>query len=447
MSSDLLNIGASGLRAYRASLAVTGDNIANAQTAGYARRSLRLSEVSITGTSDFRYRNRTRFDGVDISATVRASDTWRTSDARLAASAHAKSETVSTWMVATETGLSDSETGTGASLARMFASASTLAADPLSRASRSAFLASIDETASSIRANATELSRVATGIADGAQTSINGVNASLKALADVNLAIRRTSAGSTANAELADQRDQLIDGIAAQTDVTVEIAADGTAKLTRSGQTLVDGVKSATLALTVAADDRLSITQTFNAVTTPFTPSGGALGGLTTSAGTVADRRVSLETLATSLATALNNWHANGRTPGNTSGGALLDATGGAIALAALVTDPTQVAAADNGGTTNGNMLAFSGVRTASGVENQWAALVANQAQTTASARAEEARTSARKDTADAARDLVEGVDLDREAADLVRFQQAYEASARVIQIAKDTVDTILRLF
>ena len=42
--TDLLNIGASGLRAYRASLAVTGDNIANAQTAGYARRSLRLSE-------------------------------------------------------------------------------------------------------------------------------------------------------------------------------------------------------------------------------------------------------------------------------------------------------------------------------------------------------------------------------------------------------------------
>ncbi len=447
MSSDLLNIGASGLRAFRASLAVTGDNIANAQTAGYARRSLRLSEVSITGTSDFRYRNRTRFDGVDISATLRASDTWRTSDSRLAASAHGKSETVATWMTATETGLSDSETGTGASLAKMFASASALAADPLSRAPRSAFLASIDDAASSIRSNATELSRVASGIADGAQASVDGLNANLKALADVNLAIRRTPVGSTANAELADQRDQLIDSIAAQTDVTVAIAADGSATLTRTGTTLVSDGKATTLALIVAPDGRLSFTQSFSAATTPFTASGGRLGGLNTSANAVADRRAALDTLATNLAAALNNWHSGGRTPTNASGAALLDASGGAIALAALVTDPAQVATADTGGATNGNMLALSGVRTASGVENQWAALVANQAQTTASARADEARTSARKDTADAARDAVEGVDLDREAADLIRFQQAYEASARVIQIAKETIDTILRLF
>jgi flagellar hook-associated protein 1 len=445
--TDLLNIGASGLRAFRASLAVTGDNIANAQTAGYARRSLRLSEVSITGTPDFRYRNRTRFDGVDISATLRASDTWRTSDARLAASAHGKAETVAAWMVATETGLSDSETGTGASLARMFASGSALAADPLSRAPRSAFLASIDDAASSIRGNATELSRVAAGIADGAQAAIDGLNANLKALADVNLAIRRTPVGSTANAELADQRDQLIDSIAAQTDFGVSIAADGSATLTRSSTTLVADGKAATLALTVAPDGRLSFTQTFDTVTTNFAPSGGTLGGLTTSANTVADRRSALDTLATDLATALNTWHASGRTPGNASGAALLDASGGAIALAALVSDPTQVAAADTGGASNGNMLALTGVRTASGGENQWAALVANQAQTTASARADETRTSARKDTADAARDAVEGVDLDREAADLIRFQQAYEASARVIQMAKETIDTILRLF
>jgi flagellar hook-associated protein 1 len=447
MSSDLLNIGASGLRAYRASLAVTGDNIANAQTAGYARRSLRLSEVSITSLPDFRYRNRTRFDGVDISATVRATDEWRTGDARLAASSHGRAQASATWMVNTETALADGETGTGASLANMFAKGDALAADPLSRAPRSAFLASIDDAAASIRGNATELSRVSAGVADAAKASVDGLNANLAALADLNLAIRRTSAGSTANAELADQRDTLIDKIAGQTDVSVAIAEDGSATLTRAGATLVAGGDSATLALTVATDGRLSFTQTFNAVTSGFSPSGGALGGLTVSANTVADLRAALDTLASDLATALNNWHAGGRTPGNANGPPLLDASGGAIALTALITDPSQVAAADTGGTANGNMLALSTVRSASGVEGQWAALVANQAQTTASARADETRTSARKDTADAARDVVEGVDLDREAADLLRYQQAYEASARVIQMAKETIDTILGLF
>lgn len=445
--TDLLNIGASGLRAYRASLAVTGDNIANAQTAGYARRSVRLAEVSITSAPDFRYRNRTRFDGVDIGATLRATDTWRTSDARLAASIHGKAETVATWMTVAETGLSDSDTGTGALLARMFAAGTALSADPLSRAPRSAFLASIDTAASSIRIDATELSRAATGIAGAAQASVEGFNANLKALADVNLAIRRTPAGSSANAELADQRDRLIDQIAGQTDVSVTVAADGSAILTRAGATLVADGKSAVLALTVAADGRLSFAQTFEAAVSVFSPSGGTIGGVTTSASIVADRRVALDTLASDFATALNSWHGGGRTTGGASGTALFDASGGAITIAALVTDSAQVAAADTGGTSNGNMIMLSGVRTASGVENQWAALVATQAQVTASARTDETRSSARKDTADAARDVVEGVDLDREAADLIRFQQAYEASARVIQIAKETVDTILRMF
>lgn len=445
--SDLLNIGASGLRAFRASLAVTGDNIANAQTPGYARRSLRLAEVSITSAPDFRYRNRTRFDGVDISATLRATDAWRTSDARLSASVHGKAETVATWMTVTETGLSDSDTGTGASLARMFATGTALAADPLSRAPRSAFLASIDTAAASIRTNATELSRAATGIANAAQSSVDGLNANLKALADVNLAIRRTPAGSSANAELADQRDQLIDQIAAQTDVTVSVSADGSATLTRAGVTLVADGKSAVLVLTVAPDGRLSFAQTFDTTTSVFTPLGGAIGGIAASANSVADRRVALDTLAADLATALNSWHGGGRTTAGASGPALLDASGGAIALAALVTDPAQVAAADTSGTSNGNMIALSGVRTASGVETQWATLVAMQAQVTASVRTDETRSAARKDTADAARDSVEGVDLDREAADLIRFQQAYEASARVIQIAKETIDTILRIF
>jgi flagellar hook-associated protein 1 FlgK len=43
-----------------------------------------------------------------------------------------------------------------------------------------------------------------------------------------------------------------------------------------------------------------------------------------------------------------------------------------------------------------------------------------------------------------AARDHVSGVDLDHETADLVRFQQAYEGSARVIQVARETFQSIL---
>jgi hypothetical protein len=44
------------------------------------------------------------------------------------------------------------------------------------------------------------------------------------------------------------------------------------------------------------------------------------------------------------------------------------------------------------------------------------------------------------------ARDRVSGVNLDREAADLIRFQQAYQASAKVIQVAGQLFDAIIQL-
>ena len=51
------------------------------------------------------------------------------------------------------------------------------------------------------------------------------------------------------------------------------------------------------------------------------------------------------------------------------------------------------------------------------------------------------------RDQAFAARDETSGIDLDREAAELLRFQQAYGASTRIIQVARETLQSILDLF
>ena len=47
---------------------------------------------------------------------------------------------------------------------------------------------------------------------------------------------------------------------------------------------------------------------------------------------------------------------------------------------------------------------------------------------------------------ANEARDKVAGVNLDEEAANLIRFQQSYQASARLMQTANQLFDVILRL-
>ena len=47
--SDLLAIGASGIKAYSRALSMVGENIANAQTDGYVCRTVRLEEAPAAG--------------------------------------------------------------------------------------------------------------------------------------------------------------------------------------------------------------------------------------------------------------------------------------------------------------------------------------------------------------------------------------------------------------
>ena len=79
-------------------------------------------------------------------------------------------------------------------------------------------------------------------------------------------------------------------------------------------------------------------------------------------------------------------------------------------------------------------------------MEAGWTSLVANHASLLNTTQAEQTAAELRDQNARSARELVSGVDLDREAADLIRVQQAYQACAKVIQAAKEIADTILNL-
>jgi flagellar hook-associated protein 1 FlgK len=60
---------------------------------------------------------------------------------------------------------------------------------------------------------------------------------------------------------------------------------------------------------------------------------------------------------------------------------------------------------------------------------------------------AEQTAAGNRDTMAQQARGDVSGINLDREAADLLRFQQAYQGCARIIQMAKEIMDTIFQIF
>ncbi|MEO7169165.1 MAG: flagellar basal body rod C-terminal domain-containing protein, partial [Sphingomonas sp.] len=92
----------------------------------------------------------------------------------------------------------------------------------------------------------------------------------------------------------------------------------------------------------------------------------------------------------------------------------------------------------------NSNLKALSTLRSSAGFEGKTTALISGNAATLASRQQVAQAQSAIRDGAVAARDAVSGVNLDSEAVDLMRFQQAYQASSRVIQVARETLQSIL---
>jgi len=85
----------------------------------------------------------------------------------------------------------------------------------------------------------------------------------------------------------------------------------------------------------------------------------------------------------------------------------------------------------------------FPGGKTLSGAYIDHTSDMGNVAQQSAIAR--DALTVVR-DQAEENRDKVSGVNLDQEAANLIRFQQAYQASAKVMQVASQLFDAMIQL-
>jgi flagellar hook-associated protein 1 FlgK len=138
-------------------------------------------------------------------------------------------------------------------------------------------------------------------------------------------------------------------------------------------------------------------------------------------------------------------------------------AQGGVVGV--NLTDPRQVAAAAQDPTTltgsgpadNVNMLALAALQTnktllanASGAtatfQTAWSSAVAELGSLARSWQTEASASKALLDQIKAMRDGYAGVNLDEEAANLIEFQQSYQAASKTMQIAQKLFDEVLAI-
>jgi flagellar hook-associated protein 1 FlgK len=453
---SMLGAAARALDAQRYGLDVTGQNIANVNTPGYARRTITFAEVPP-------HEPWNAGEGVDVVAVTAARAPLLDGRLRQERPAGARERAIADELAIVESGLGQPGASLDEALSRFYNSYGTLAQNPVSGPARQQVIAEAKGLTTAFRDIAGRLVS-ARQAADGTIRDLLGqINALASELASINSGL--TDAGSFTTESLRDRQSVILGELGDLIDVNVIQRSDGAIDVSiGNGRALVVGAHSYDLSAASTSPDGFASILTDGAdVTTDITAeiSGGRLAGLLQ----IRDQFVpgyqnQLDTLAYAVASDVNALTSTGYDlAGNPGLNFFVQpaATAGAARLMevtpAVAADPRLVVAAAAPSAGNNDVA-----RAVSALQDQpvsggvarpvdaWGDLIyrigLDSRSATQAAKSHDEVTQ----QLETLRDQISGVSLDEEAAWLMRFQRAYEANARFFQVANDTLGLLIDL-
>lgn len=452
--NSIFHIGRSALLAHQAAVQAASNNVANVNTEGYSRRVTMLR--SLVG-------ERTQLGeigrGVVAQNVIRQRDRFLDDHLRAARSQFGEWSLQDSQLEGVDAIFSEAEgSGLGARLDEFFNAWQDLANAPQDSASRSSLrqksLALLD-----VFHNLNgQLHDRRQALREQIESTVSEVNSLTRRVAELNNSVRSLGVENNPASSLLDERDAAIDRLSDLVDIDVLPRPDGTVSLYINSKNVVDTNFSEELSTSTTqngddffVDVRISESESLSSV-------GGKLGGLlelnnSTLPG-YADR---LDRLARNVVEQVNNLHRGGFNPNGATGVDFFDPTqitAGSINLSAAVqADLNNIAA---GATTslgdNTQALAIADLKNArvsdlgATLNDFYTSLIASVGTDAGLARDTSAHYQIVQEQLFAQRESVQGVSLDEEMTNLIRFQHAYEAAARVVQTADEMTQTILQM-
>lgn len=449
MTSDLFSIGASSLKVYQSALTTTSENIANAATPGYNRRTATIEEFGVANVRQLAHRVHVTGSGSIVTGIARSADLLRQAEVRASGADLARTESGIVWLERIETAMAGNQLGTR--LTAFFNSAKSVAADPAASAPRAVMLEGAASLTTAFAGTARSLDTAIADIEGVGTDAARNLSNLTSQLAVTNRSLVRSQPGSTAQAQLMDERDRLIDAMSALTDVDVKLDGYGRATVRAggpSGPVLADHENGGLVTFAMNASGAVSVAVHLAGAAETLTLRGGAFGGIADGAAKLAGMRESLNDLATRFVDTMNAVQTAGRDLDGQPGTALFARGATPTDITVVLTDPRGLAAAavGEGPRGNGNFNNLATLRTSGNFEAGLDDLIVGNAAGLAAKRDVAQAQTAIHNSALSTNAQVSGVDMDEEAINLIRFQQAYQASSRVIQVARDILQNILEI-
>ncbi|HUK90775.1 MAG TPA: flagellar hook-associated protein FlgK [Blastocatellia bacterium] len=451
------DIGLSALQANQLGLNVTGQNIANVNTPGYAQQSVVLSPTAPQAVGGQLVGGGVTVDQVQSSRDQFIQNRLQTENGntgRLTAQSNS--------LAPIDAAFSDTGNGISTGLTNFFGAFSSLQANPTDNSLRTAAIASGVQLGASLSFTRSQLTSAVSAANQAIGGNVQKANSLATQIASLNSSIQQAQGGSGNASDLITQRDQAVNSLTELTGVSSTQNSDGTISLTLGdGSPLVLGDKAFSLQATPTGPSGL-YSLTLNGK--PAAISNGEILGQQDAIGQISSQISQLDSIASSLATAVNTIHQSGTDLNGNPGGAFFTSSDGnpisaanLTVSAAIQANPSLLAVAAAGaGTGDGSVAASianletdtnqtAGSQTGS-FPSIYSSLVstagsalqtANDGLTTQQAIMTQTTNQAQSES---------GVDLDQEAVNMLSYQRAYEAAAQFITAANQITEAVIQM-
>ena len=463
-----LNTATTALWAQQRGLDVTGQNIANVNTPGYSRQRAELQSVGGNAVPAIYAVSNQVGQGVDADRVIRIRDAFLEGRAQLEGGASARLTVADDTLARIEQAFREpGDTGISAKLTEVFKAWGDVANHPTEDGARTAVLQKTATLVAELHTTAANLDAQWTQTRDEMDVLAQDVTSTLASIADLNTAIKRGNHAGLPVNELADKRDVLVLKLSAAIGATSSPGDDGQVNVSVSGSVLVSGGDAVTVQ---AQGTKLPAEATgTNPPRFVISPGGttlmvdGSAGGQVTALRSTLPRyQDQLDSVAQKLAGEFNQAHMAGYDKTGVAGKAMFDDGSGtdpvdtspatspitAANLTLRITDIAQLAASGVGpgaNSDNGNAKKLAALATSgNGTAVAYRKLIVSLGVEASVATGNLATQNVISSQVDASRESVSGVNLDEEMTNMLQFQHAYSAAARMITTIDETLDVLI---
>jgi flagellar hook-associated protein 1 FlgK len=445
MSNISLYVAATGIDAAQTAMDTIAQNLSNANTPGYISETAQLVSFPGSGVLDVG-------GGVRVAGISQAGDQLLMTSAQQAAAALSQSSALQQVLNQAQLTFQEpSANGLENDLNNFWQSWDSIASNPSDQAGRMQVIDNAQTLASDLHQAQQQLATTTSNAATQLSGTVQSAGQLLSEVAQLNGQIVSAKAAGGSAASLVDQRNAVMDQLSAAIGATGTTQSDGSVQVNLGGVTLVQGSWSDHLTLQDSSGTYSVVAGTSGVALT--TTSGTAAGLMASLNSYLPTYQSQLDSVADHLSSLVNGQLAAGYTAAGTPGQPLFTGSGagGITVNAAIVADPTQIAAsatstlpdATNDG---GNAQAMAELAGApNGPDALYRTLVLNVGNQVSGVQNQVQAQTAVSNAAQQNLEAVTGVNPNDQLVSLLGFQQSYQAAAKVISTVDLAVQSLIQ--